>query len=126
MDNKLPKMKPKPDFNRYGKSRYKPYWNDYLQNQWKKGCSLEKMWLKCTGPSRQKKSLKANYCSERKTFDRLNRKFKRKHLLEKQNRLEEKLMASNQRDFWKSIGKLGMSNERNQSIPWSIIDDEGI
>ncbi|CAC5399804.1 unnamed protein product [Mytilus coruscus] len=104
MDDKLPKMKPKPDFNRYGKSRYKPYWNDYLQNQWKQVCSLEKMWLKML---------------------RLNRKYKRKHLLEKQNRLEEKLMESNQRDFWKSIGKLGMSNERNQSIPWSIIDDEG-
>ncbi|CAG2219308.1 unnamed protein product [Mytilus edulis] len=43
MDNKLPKMKPKPDFNRYGKSRYKPYWNDYLQNQWKKVCSLKKI-----------------------------------------------------------------------------------
>ncbi|CAC5405714.1 unnamed protein product [Mytilus coruscus] len=55
MDNKLPKMKLKPDFNRYGKSRYKPYWNDYLQNQWKKVFSLEKMWLKCTGLSRQKK-----------------------------------------------------------------------
>ncbi|CAC5415578.1 unnamed protein product [Mytilus coruscus] len=126
MDNKLPKMKPKHDSNGYGKSRYKPYLNDYLQNQWKKVCSLEKLWLKCTGPIRQKKSLKANYCSERKTFDRLNRKYKRKHLLEKQGRLEEKLMASNQRDFWKSIGKLGMSNERNQSIPWSIIGDDGI
>jgi hypothetical protein len=35
-------------------------------------------------------------------------------------------MASNQKDFWKSIGKLGISIERNQSIPWSVIDNEGI
>ena len=56
---------------------------------------------------------------------RLNRKYKRKYLIEKQNSLEEKLMASNQKDFWKSIGKLGISIERNQSIPWSVIDNEG-
>jgi hypothetical protein len=34
-------------------------------------------------------------------------------------------MASNQKDFWKSIGKLGISSERNQRIPWSVIDNEG-
>jgi hypothetical protein len=49
---------------------------------------------------------------------------KRKYLIEKQNSLEEKLMASNQKDFWKSIGKVGISIERNQSIPWSVIDKD--
>ena len=34
-------------------------------------------------------------------------------------------MASNQKDFWKSTGKLGISSERNHSIPWSVIDNEG-
>ena len=81
--------------NNCGKSRYKPYWNDILQNQWNKVCSLEKMWLESTGSNSQKKTLKESYCSERKSFDRLNRKYKRKYLTEKQNSLEEKLMASN-------------------------------
>ena len=111
--------------NNCGKSRYKPYWNDILQNQWNKVCSLEKMWLKSTGSNSQKKTHKESYCSQRKSFDRLNRKYKRKYLIEKQNSLEEKLMASNQKDLWKSIGKLGISIERNQSIPWSVIDNEG-
>jgi hypothetical protein len=125
MDNKLPRTKQKTYNNNCGKSRYKPYWNDILQNQWNKVCSLEKMWLKSTGSNSQKKTLKESYCSERKSFHRLNRKYKRKYLIEKQNSLEEKLMASNQKDFWKSIGKLGISIERNQSIPWSVIDNEG-
>jgi hypothetical protein len=42
-----------------------------------------------------------SYCSEKKSFDRLNRKYKCKYLIEKQNSFEEKLMASNQKDFWK-------------------------
>jgi hypothetical protein len=83
------------------------------------------MWLESTGSNSQKKTLKESYCSERKSFDRLNRKYKRKYLIEKQNSFEEKLMASNQKDFWKSIGKLCISSERNQRIPWSVIDNEG-
>jgi hypothetical protein len=121
MDNKLPRTKHKTYNNNCGKSRYKPYCNDILQNQWNKVCSLERMWLKTTGSNSQKRTLKESYCSERKSFDRLNRKYKRKYLIEKQNSLEEKLMASNQKEFWKSIGKLGISSERNQSIPWSVI-----
>ena len=78
-----------------------------------------------TGSNSQKRTLKESYCSEKKSFDRLNRKYKRKYLIEKQNSFEEKLMASNQKDFWKSIGKLGISSERNQRIPWSVIDNEG-
>jgi len=26
---------------------------------------------------------------------------------------------------WKSIGKLGMATERKETIPWSILDDDG-
>jgi hypothetical protein len=98
MNNKLPRTKHKTYNNNCGKSRYKPYWNDILQNQWNKVCSLERMWLKTTGSNSQKRTLKENYCSERKSFDRLNRKYKRKYLLEKQNSLEEKRMASNQKE----------------------------
>ena len=65
------------------------------------------MWLKSTGSNSQKKALKESYCSERKSFDRLNRKYKRKYLIEKQNSLEEKLMALNKKKVleidWKTL-----------------------
>jgi hypothetical protein len=56
MDNKLPRTKQKTYNKNCGKSRYKPYWNDNLQNQWNKVCSLEKMWLKSTGSNSQKET----------------------------------------------------------------------
>jgi hypothetical protein len=56
-----------------------------------------KEWLKSTVSNSQKKTLKESYCSEGKSFDRLNRKYKCKYLIEKQNSLEEKLMASNKK-----------------------------
>ena len=56
---------------------YKPYWNENLSAQWKTVCKSEKKWLRFTGPNCTKRKLKEEYCVERKTFDRLNRKFKR-------------------------------------------------
>jgi hypothetical protein len=65
-----------------------------------------KEWLKSTVSNSQKKTLKESYCSEGKSFDRLNRKYKCKYLIEKQNSLEEKLMASNKKNLleidWKT------------------------
>jgi hypothetical protein len=52
-----------------------------LQNQWNKVCSLERMWLISTGSNSQKRTFKESYCSERKSFDRRNRKYKRKYLI---------------------------------------------
>ncbi|CAC5409626.1 unnamed protein product [Mytilus coruscus] len=66
------------------------------------------------------------FCAERKAFDRLNRKFKRRYQQEERQKLEDKLYSSNQRDFWRSIGKVGIHNERSKCIPCAIVDDNGI
>ena len=46
-------------------------------------------------------------------------------MVSEQEKLQDRLMSSNQRDFWKSIGKLGITNERKETIPWSVLDDDG-
>ncbi|CAC5399361.1 unnamed protein product [Mytilus coruscus] len=39
--------------------------------------------------------------------------------------MEDKLYASNQRDFWRSIGKIGIQNERTQCIPSAVVNEDG-
>ena len=85
----------------------------------------EKKWIKSHGSNAQKKNLKEKYCLEIKCFDKLNRTYKRRYVVSEQEKLQDKLISSNQRDSWKSIGKLGIANERKETIPWSVIDDNG-
>jgi hypothetical protein len=54
----------------------KPYWDENLSFQWKKVCESEKIWLRLPGANSMKRKLKEEYCIQRKTFDRLNRKYK--------------------------------------------------
>ena len=105
--------------------RFKPYWNDELRNQWSIVCVSEKTWLHYTGAKRNKRNLKEAYCIERKTFDKLNRKCKRRYQLQQQQNLEEKMNNINQRDFWKSIEKIGISNDRKRAIPLAVVDNNG-
>jgi len=125
MDNKLPIRSNSWNRNKRAKSMYKPYWNSTLQKQWDKVYASEKKWIKSHGSNAQKKNLKEKYCSERKCFDKLNRTYKRRYVVSEQEKLQDKLISSNQRDFWKSIGKLGIANERKETIPWSVLDDDG-
>ena len=32
----------------------------------------------------------------------------------------------NPRDFWSTMGRLGLANDRRTSIPWEINDDDGV
>ena len=32
---------------------------------------------------------------------------------------------SNQNEFWRSIGKVGIANDRRKHIPWAVVDNEG-
>ena len=125
MDNKLPIYNNRSIRDKSKKSRFKPYWNDVLAMQWDKVCETEKKWLRFNRSNCLKQKYKKEYCSERKTFDRLNRKFKRKYQTHERQKLEDKLCETNQRDFWKSIGKLGVANERKPCIPMAVVDENG-
>ena len=69
--------------------------------------------------------IKSEFITIRKTFDRENRKAKREYQKHQQEDLHLLSKQQNTRDFWKSIGKLGISNERKQHIPTEIYDSNG-
>ncbi len=106
------------------KSMYKPYWNEELQEQWDSVEKCEELWKKCTSTTNRKRQLKAAFCQERKTFDTMNRKFKRKYQKEQQDALLNDF-NQNTRDFWRKIGKLGIHQDRKIKIPWEIVDSDG-
>ena len=125
MENRLPKITLNRKDNSKRKSRYKPYWNEILQEQWDKVKVTERAWTKFQGSRITKRRLKEEFCAERRVFDKLNRKYKRQHRDGEQRNLEDKLNGTNKSDFWKTIGRIGMANERNKGIPCEIVDDNG-
>ena len=113
--------------NRPKKSRYKPYWNDDLQEQWSVVRAAELEWLRCDPNCFMKRRLKERYCLERRNFDRMNRRFKRQFQISKQNELSDLCVNNSEsRNFWKYIGKLGIGNDRRNMIPWEIIEDDEV
>ncbi|XP_033731041.1 uncharacterized protein LOC117320594, partial [Pecten maximus] len=108
-----------------GKSRAKPYWNTELQQQWDIVCKCEKEWLCCKHSNSNKRRLKEVYCSERSTFDRLNRKAKRRYQLSEQAKLHD-LHKTNSGEMWREIGKLGMANNRMSKIPMEVVIDGSV
>ena len=123
MDSKLKSFTNKPHL-KGRKMKCKNYWNEELELQWSKVCVKEKLWLKCK-TNNARKQLKAQYCAERRTFDKLNRRFKRKQQRLKQENLQNLLETDGSRDFWKEIGKLSLANDRKMRIPMEIVDQDG-
>ncbi|VDI73299.1 Hypothetical predicted protein [Mytilus galloprovincialis] len=113
MENKLPVYET--DYNRSNKrkkSMFKPYWNDILRDQWNKVCMSERKWLKHSGSNSEKRKLKDCYCTERKQFDRMNRKFKRRYQNNERQKLEDKLYSR-------------ICNERKSCIPSAVVNEDG-
>ena len=72
-----------------------------------------------------KSRLKAKFCADRKHFDKAHRKYKRQYEKMKRLNIQGQLQNHNQTEFWRSIGKVGMANERRLDIPWEVVDHEG-
>jgi hypothetical protein len=107
------------------RSFYKQYWTDELQVAWNRVSVKEKTWLKWKGHARERSKLKAEYCAERKRFDKLNRQHKRRFQLKKQEKLKEVMDSHSSFDFWKEIGNIGLSNNRKARIPFEVVDSNG-
>lgn len=107
------------------RSTPKPYWDDTLQNSWDVLREQEKAWLKFKGPLSVRRTLKQKYCVQRKTFDRLHRKYKRKYQMQKRMELHNKLNSPDSRNFWREIGNIGVAEKRTQRIPWEVFDPSG-
>ena len=81
--------------------------------------------MKFQGSKHVKLKYKSDFHEARKTFDGLNRRKKRKYITEEQRKLEKLLDSQNKTHFWKSIGKVGIVNDRKPNIPWAITDENG-
>ncbi|VDI50696.1 Hypothetical predicted protein [Mytilus galloprovincialis] len=102
------------------KSKYKPYWNENLQEHWENACEQEKVWLKCKICGPKKKHLREHFVTARNDFDKLLRKEKRNYQLRQQKELFDLSKESNTRDFWRKIGKLGIAKDRRDKIPMEV------
>ena len=125
MADKLPTMTFINGAQKRKKSLYKPYWNHELTELWNKVCEAESKWLKYQGSNNVKKQYKIVFCEARKLFDRTNRKYKRKYVKQEQYKLEEKMKSFDKGEFWKTIGKTGIVNDRKPNIPWAVVDEYG-
>jgi hypothetical protein len=99
----------------------KPWWNDTLTELWNEVCTAEKAWVRCKNGS--SKNLKQVYVSKRKTFDRHVQRFKRNYWFKVQNDLASS--ADNPKEFWKTVGKVGVGEKRNARIPMEVTDADG-
>ena len=90
---------------------------------WNEVCLKESLWIKCK--ERQLKQVyKVNFIQKRKEFDRHVQRAKRIHWFKMQTDLLEDL-DNDPKEFWKTIGKVGISNCQNKLIPMEVVSEGG-
>ena len=78
--------------------------------------------IKSNGVAR--KHARQAFKHKRKIFDKEVQRSKRKYVKEKQIKIEQ-LASSDQQEFWKKIGKVGIGQERQKLIPLEVILEGG-
>lgn len=101
----------------------KPWWSDRLTELWTTMCNKESLWLKANGRA-NKRRLKTDYVSARKAFDHEVQKAKRLHWYSLQREVLTEAV-SNDPNFWKTIGRLGINQEKRKKIPMEVLTDDG-
>ncbi len=90
---------------------------------WVEMCEAENDWLSCQhGPRRC--LLKSVYVQKRKRFDKNKTKQKRKFWKSDQDGLINEA-ETDPNKFWKSIGKIGIKQDRKPVIPMEVYDNHG-
>ena len=100
----------------------KPWWNDSLADKWNQVCIAERNWLKTKDKNRNE--LKDIFIRMRKDFDREVQRTKRRYWIQLQNEMVSSLEV-NPREFWKTIGRTGVADNRNKKIPFEVNTEEG-
>ena len=72
----------------------------------------------------EKSMRKQAYVEKRKKFDKCVQRRKRAYWKEQQTELLN--ACENSGIFWKTIGKTGIGNERNKTIPMEVINENGV
>ena len=85
---------------------HKPYWDDELDELWRKSFEKETTFRKFKGANHVKKQLKNEYNISLKYFDKMLRQkestFRRNKILD-----IESMSCTDHREFWQNINKLG-------------------
>ena len=124
MDSKLdPKVKILNCSNNKRRRFKKPWWNNDLSEKWNSVCVAENEYLASKQLS-LKSQLRKNFIDKRKDFDRCVQRAKRQYWLQSQQDLIN-INDNNPKEFWKRIGKTGIGNERQRTIPNEIVQDDG-
>ena len=100
----------------------KPWWSEELTVVWNELCIKEKAMLR--SDIKLKRTKRDEFLRHRKVFNREVQKAKRKFWRQKQNEIEQ-LETSDQKSFWKEIGKIGIGQERKKEIPCEVILPNG-
>ena len=93
----------------------KPWWTEELSRMWNDMCDAEKKWRRDTGTSRRKSELKQCFLTLRKSFDQAVQRTKRHYWFQMQSDVEN-LNKYNTQEFWETIVKIGVGNERRKRI----------
>ncbi|KAJ8305823.1 hypothetical protein KUTeg_016368 [Tegillarca granosa] len=101
----------------------KAWWTDNLTQLWNEMCVAESKWNK--SKDRDKKFLKTVFVQKRKDFDKEVQKSKRRYWYKLQSNLIVE-MNKDSGNFWKKIGKVGISSERKNLIPIEVVNSDGV
>ncbi|VDI64972.1 Hypothetical predicted protein [Mytilus galloprovincialis] len=100
----------------------KPWWNDNLTALWNEVCEAERKWNR--SHNQDKKNLRHIFVNKRKLFDKNCQQTKRQYWYRSQDKLFD-IQTRDLREFWKTIGKIGVSSERQKTIPMEVVLKDG-
>lgn len=98
----------------------KPWWSEELKKLWDNVREAENKFLKCSD-NRNKRSLRADYVSARKKFDKHLRQNERQYYAKQREDLCN-FQTQNPKEFWSRIKKLGPGNKQ-QTFDSVSLDD---
>ena len=93
----------------------KPWWTQELSHLWNDLCEAEKVMIRSNGIARRR--YRDLFKTKRKLFDKCVQREKRKYWYQKQEELES-IADNDSKEFWKSIGCIGVGGERRKIYQW--------
>ena len=100
----------------------KPWWSNELSAIWNELCLKEKAVTKAEGNKKRPK--RELFLRQRKLFNREVQRAKRSYWRKRQLEIAQ-LETSDQKAFWKEIGKIGIAQERRNQIPMEVLLESG-
>ena len=116
MDTQLPVkcVRLKEDKQKHSITRAKPWWPDKLTELWNLRCNAER----CMGNVDNGRQL---FLERQRALDREIRTAKRLYWFQQQQDLIE---MKNSPDFWKTMGRVGISQLQVHKIPWEVVNED--